>query len=315
MNLEDIRRVGVVGAGTMGFGIALNFALGGYETIMADLTDQILSQASTRIKRTLDIFVDEGLVTQQQANNAIARVTTTTDLASMANSDFVTEAVVERVEDKRKLFSHLDAMCPSHTIIVSNTSSLLLNDFTSEVKRQDKLAITHYFVPPYLVPVVEVGKGPGTSQETLDITIGLMTKIKKVPIRVLKMLPGYVVNRIQGAMRREAYRLWAEGVASAEDIEQGIKSTFGFRCPYDGPMTIYDLSGVWRWPEDVRNALVESWLNSEEPFRLEAYRRIKQHVAEGKPWLIEPERLSDVSEKRDRECIRKLKEGHWIGPV
>jgi len=310
--LENIKKAGVVGAGTMGFGIAINFALWGYPTIMSDISDEILEQSKKRTKTAMALFVEEGLITRQQADDTIRRITTTTDLAEVAaNSDFITEAIVERSEDKRELFNKLDKLCLPHTIIVSNTSSLVLSDFGADVKRQDKIAITHYFAPPHIVPGVEVAKGPGTSDETFNITYDLMKKIRKVPIRVLKELPGYLLNRIQAAMSREANRLWAEGVATAEDIELGIRSTFGFRMPHEGPMGHYDLAGLWKWPQDVRAAMSTRQVGGESELSAEVAEKIRQRMAQGKPWFVDPERFDQAEEKRDREYIRRLKELYW----
>ncbi len=310
--MEDIKKVGVVGAGTMGFGIAINFALWGYPTIMSDLSDKILQQSMKNVKSAMALFVEEGLVTRKRADDCVRRITTTTDLAKVAaNSDFITEVIIERSEDKRELFNKLDELCPPHTIIVSNTSSLVLSDFGSDVKRQDKIALTHYFAPPHIVPGVEVAKGPGTSDETFDTTYDLMKKIRKVPIRVLKELPGYLLNRIQGAMTQEANRLWAEGVATAEDIELGINSTFGFRMPHEGPMRHYDLAGIWKWPKDVVIAVRTRQVSRTSELSAEAAEKIRQRMAEGKPWLVDPKRFDEAIEKRDREYIRRLKQLYW----
>ena len=300
MELSDVNQVGVVGGGTMGFGIAINFALGGYSTLISDLNDEILERSMANIKSALNLFVEEELITPGQADDAVNRITTTTDLAEVAkDSDFVTEAIVERSKDKRELFNRLDKLCPRHTILASNTSGLVLSDFGSDVARQDKLVITHYFTPPHIVPGVEVAKGPGTSDETYDITCDLMKRAKKIPIRLRKELPGYLLNRLQGAMRREALRLWAEGMATAEDIELGVVSTFGFRMPHEGPFRHYDLSGVWKWPEDIRI-----------PRSIEN-KNIRGRLAEGTPWFVDPERFDEALEKRDREYIRRLKELYW----
>jgi len=313
MKLEDIKNVGVVGAGTMGSGIALNFALWGYPTMLCDISETALEQSMKRIKQDLDIFVQEELVTRHQVDEALARITTTTELARVAkSSDFITEAITERVDDKRKLFNELDRQCPSHTIIVSNTSSLLLRDFGSEVKRQDKIAITHYFIPPHIVPGVEVARGPGTSEETFNLTYDLMKKVRKVPIRVLKETPGCLANRIQAALRREAFRLWAEGVATAEDIDLGVRATFGFRLPLDGPMTHYDLSGIWRWDREVRIAWADRQFNSEEyGLSEETAEKIKRRVAKGIPWIIDPSQFEEIKSKIEREYIRCLKQWYW----
>ena len=144
MELADIRQVGVVGSGTMGFGIAINFALWGYPTTMHDLNDEILAQSMRNVEHAMQLFVEGELISPQRADKTIGRMTTTTDLAHVAaNSDFITEAIVERSRDKRALFNRLDALCPPHTIFASNTSRLVLSDFGAEVKRQDKLVITH----------------------------------------------------------------------------------------------------------------------------------------------------------------------------
>jgi len=313
MKMEDIKRVGVVGAGTMGSGIAINFALWGYPTMLCDVSENVLEQSLKKIARDLDVFLQEELVTRQQVDEALARITTTTELAAVArSSDFITEAITEKVEDKQKLFNELDRQCPAHTIIASNTSYLLLSEFGAGVKRQDKIAITHYFVPPHIIPGVEVGRGPGTSEETLNITYDLMKKIRKVPVRVLKESSGCLVNSIQAAMRRESFRLWAEGVATAEDIDLGVRATFGFRLPLDGPLTHYDLSGVWRWPEDVRTAWAAKQFDSEKYGLSEAAAgKIKERVAKGVPWIIAPEQLDEVKSKIEREYIHCLKKWYW----
>ena len=304
MELADIKKAGVVGGGTMGFGIAINFALGGYPTIIRDLSDALLQQSMRNIKSAMDLFVEEELITQAQADDTISRITTTTDLEELAaQSDFITEVIVERLKDKQVLFNALDQLCPSHTIIVSNTSGFVMSDIGADVKRQDKIGLTHYFAPPHIVPGVEVAKGPGTSDETYSIIYDLMKKVKKVPIRVLKELPGYLLNRIQGAMGREASQLWAEGVATAEEIELGIQSTFGFRMPHEGPFLHYDLAGIWKWPADIRTRR----RRGSEPLD-EAAEKISERMAEGKPWFVDPNRFDEAVEKRDREYIRRLKE-------
>ena len=310
--MENIKKVGVVGAGTMGFGIAINFALWGYPTIMSDISDEILQQSMKMIRSAMALFMEEGLITRKQADDTVRRITTTTDLAKVAaNSDFITEVIIEKSEDKRELFNKLDKLCLPHTILASNTSGLVLSDFGADVKRQDKIVITHYFAPPHIVPGVEVAKGLGTSDETFNITYDLMKKIRKIPIRVLKELPGYLLNRIQGAMSREANRLWAEGVATAEDIELGVKSTFGFRMPHEGPMMHYDVAGIWKWPQDVRAAMSTRRVSRESELSAEAAEKIRQRMAQGRPWFVDPGRFDEAIEKRDREYIRRLKELYW----
>jgi 3-hydroxybutyryl-CoA dehydrogenase len=307
MSIDDIQEVGVVGSGLMGHGIALSFAMGGYPVTMHDVSDERLLQAMRNASATATLFVEEGLITAEQAEEAIGRLSTTTDLNMLADCDFVTEAIVERSEDKRALFNKLDAICRPHTIIVSNTSSLVLSDFGSDVKRQDKIGVTHYFSPPAIVPGVEIARGPGTSEETYQALFDLMLRIRHVPIRVQKELPGYLLNRLQAALSTEAYRMWAEGVASAEDIDLGVRATFGFRMPQEGPMMHYDLAGVWRWPKDVRMGM----LSRHTPGLSEdAVAKITQPYEDGTPWF-EGDGSQEALEERDRAYLRRLKAQYW----
>lgn len=300
MELSDIKTVGVVGGGTMGFGIAINFALWGYPTLVSDLSEELLAGTRRQIDRALALFVEGGLIDSDRAAATRSRITTTTDVDALARqSDFVTEAIVERLADKQALFRRLDALCPAHTILASNTSRLVLSDIGAGVKRQEKLVLTHYFAPPHIVPGVEVAKGPGATDETFELTCALLSAAGKIPIRLRKEMPGYLLNRIQGAMGREASRLWAEGMASAEDIELGIVSTFGFRMPHEGPFRHYDLAGIWKWPEDVRNP------------QAIADEKLRARMLEARPWFVDPEKFDEAVEERDREYIRRLKELYW----
>ena len=263
-----------------------------------------------RIEFDLNLFVEEGLIDRKRADDTFRRITTTTDLAEVAaNSDFVTEAIIDRPSDKRKPCNKLDELCPPHTIIASNTSTLALSTYTADVKRQDKIVLTHYYAPIHIVPGLEVAKGLGTSDETINITCELMKKIRKVPVRILKEKPGYLLNSIQGAMTREAFRLWAEGFATAEDIRLGIQTTFGFRMPEEDCMSHYDMGGSWGWALDTREAGAARRVTPD--MSPEVADKIRKRMIEGKPWFFEPEQFDEVLEKRDRVFIRRLKELYW----
>lgn len=312
MNIENIEKVGVVGGGTMGFGIAINFAMWDYPVIVSDLNDDVLKRSKEMVKSALSLFVREDLISDKHASDTMSRISFTTDLDALAaESDFITECIVEKSEDKKVLFNKLDATCPPHTILASNTSHLTLSDFASDVKRQDKVVVTHYFAPPHIVPGVEVGPGPQTSEETIDISYELMKKIRKTPVKALKELPGCIINRIQGAMGREATRLWAEGVATAEDIELGVKSTFGFRMPHEGPMLHYDVAGIWKWPQEVRDRMGRNRKAEVPELSDEAVEKLSARYSAGKPWFIDPDKLDEATEKRDIEYIHRLKNLYW----
>jgi 3-hydroxybutyryl-CoA dehydrogenase len=248
VQLEDIRNISVIGAGIMGHGIGLTYALGGYKVALSARRETTLSNAIRHIRDDLKTFADSGLISQDMIEETLSRLTTTTNLEkAVKDADFVTETVAEDVEVKRKIFSNLDVFCPEHTIFASNTSSLVLRDFASQCSRKERILITHWFNPPHIVPVVEVVRGEETSDETMELVYALLKKVKKVPVKILKEIPGFVVNRIQMGMIREVWSLWQQGIASPEDIDLAVKGSFGFRLAAIGPLATCDLGGLDLW--------------------------------------------------------------------
>jgi len=244
MRLEDVKNMAVIGAGIMGHGIAQTFASGGYRVSLSDVNDTILNNAVNRIRGNLETFARNGFISQDEIGNTLSRITAIPDLQkAVCDADIVIEAVIEDIEVKRKLFNQLDTLCPSRTILASNSSSLLISDFASRTKRQDRVVLTHWINPPHIVPTVEIIKGDKTSDETADLIYALLKKVGKLPVRILKEIPGYLVNRIQLAMLREVWYLWEQGVATPEDIDLAVKGGFGFRLASIGPLLTNDLGG------------------------------------------------------------------------
>ena len=311
MQIEDIRKIGVVGAGTMGHGIAISYALWGYPVIMCDVNEGILEASMGQIESSLATFMEEEVIPRGQADETLGRIFTTTDLATLAaDADFVCEVIFEREQAKRDLFNQLDLLCPPHTILASNTSHMLLSDFASQVKRQDKIVVTHYANPAQICPAVEVAKGPGTSDETFDLTYALLEKVKKVPIKILKEMPGYLNNRIQFALFREAMHLWAEGVASAEDIDRAVMGHFGFRNASIGPLMTMDLAGLPKWGAMAYEMYREAFhfiTDAKEPPE-----KWKEEITNHKGFYDHSEeKWKKIIEKRDREFARRLKCLYW----
>ncbi|MFC1971246.1 3-hydroxyacyl-CoA dehydrogenase family protein [Chloroflexota bacterium] len=308
MKIKDIKKIGVVGAGTMGHSVALSFSLWGYPTILNDVSDDILNNAMKRIRSDLGTFVEEEVITHQQADDTLGRITTTSDLTLLAREvDYVCENIIELIQEKKELFNKLDALCPPHTILASNTSSLVLSEFGSDVKRQDKIVITHYFNPPHIMPCVEVVKGHGTSDETFNMTYELLEKVKKMPVRVLKELPGHMVNRIQDAMYREIYYLWSKGVASIEDIDRAVKGSFGFRLATIGPLLNKDLSGIHKQvprPAKALGFLFRELSDAKEiPEKLNKYLESRRSF-----YKYSNEKWEQIIKQRDKEFLHRLKQ-------
>lgn len=314
MKLEDVHSITVIGAGIMGHGIGQVFAMSGYDICLTDVSADILQKALTRIRKNLDIFRDNGFINQAESDAAMARVRTEPDLAkAVKNADIVIEAVKEDIEIKRALFNKLDAICPKRTVLASNSSSLLISDFASGTKRQDRVVLVHWYNPPHIVPAVEIIRGPHTSDETAQLMYDLLKKSKKLPIRINKEIPGYMLNRIQMAIMREVLYLWQAGIASIEDIDLAVKGSLGFRYASIGPLMTSDLGG-----QDTFLAVSKYLfpLISDAHVPPEPYAKMVESgnlgLKTGKGFYEHTKEEWDaVIEKRDREFLQRLKQLYW----
>jgi len=244
MLVDDIKRIAVVGAGLMGHGIAQEFALAGCEVHLNDLTEEKLQQAMEDIQANLQRLTTFGLVTQEQAESTPARIHTSTVLGEVvADADLVVEAVFENLELKQQLFQQLDNLCPERTILASNTSTLMPSLLASATGRPDRVLVTHYYNPPYLVPLVEVVRGPGTSDEVIETIYELLAKVGKSPVIVQKEAPGFIGNRLQIALFREALSIVERGIASPQDVDTVVRNGIGRRWAAAGPFEIWGIAG------------------------------------------------------------------------
>jgi 3-hydroxyacyl-CoA dehydrogenase len=318
MNLEDIKTISVLGSGIMGHGIAQTFLTAGYPVRLYDIKESILETARAHIRKNLELFHDVGLVKKREIGPALRRLTTTTDLrAAVADCDFIVEAVTENLTLKQDLFQQVEDLCPEGAIIASNTSSLTMTDISARVKNKERLVIAHWFNPPHIVPTVEVVKGEKTSESTMQTTVELLTKIKKLPVRINLELPGFLVNRIQIAMAREVVDLYAKGVASAADIDKAIKGSIGFRLASIGMLLTMDLGGLDLWLKVYENLTPEIRSATEAPDVLK--RMVSQGnygIKTGKGFYdyaldFSKAELDDAVRRRDEEFLKRLKELYW----
>jgi 3-hydroxybutyryl-CoA dehydrogenase len=244
MSVDAIKKIFAVGVGAMGSGTALCFAMAGYEVGLYDLTDAAVAQGLKNCEAALAAFQKHGLVNQGDIPAILARLKSTTFLKDAASADFIIESVVENLAIKQKIFTELDQICPAHTIFSTNTSGLSPTAIAEAIKRKDKFVVAHFWNPPHLIPLVEVVPGKFTSQDTIETTVQLMKKIGKTPVALKQESLGFVGNRIQAAMIREALHIVASGIATAEDVDTVVKSSLGLRLSATGPLESADLGGL-----------------------------------------------------------------------
>jgi 3-hydroxybutyryl-CoA dehydrogenase len=244
MQVDDITNIAVVGSGLMGHGIAQEFALAGFNVNINDISKEKLDLAMKNIRENLQMLIDIGSITEEQADATLENIASTTGLEdTVSAADVVIEAVSENLELKKDIFARLDRFCSKHAILASNTSSLMPSKLASSTRRPDKVLVTHYFNPPYLLPLVEIVRHDETSDETVSVIYDLLKKVGKSPAIVQKEAPGFVGNRLQMALFREALSIVEQGIAKPEDVDIVVKTGFGRRYAAAGPFEIWGLAG------------------------------------------------------------------------
>lgn len=236
----DIKTIGVVGAGTMGNGIAQVAAEAGFNVIMRDIEDRFVQRGLAMISKNLGRAVAKGKITQADADAVLARISGTVDLSDLKEADVVIEAVVENMALKKELYAQLDSICKPEAVLASNTSGLSITEMASVTKRPEKVVGMHFFNPVPVMKLVEIIKGAATDNQTYELAMDLARKLGKEPISVNEA-PLFVVNRILIPMINEAAFVLMEGVASAEDIDRGMM--LGANHPI-GPLALADLVGL-----------------------------------------------------------------------
>jgi enoyl-CoA hydratase/3-hydroxyacyl-CoA dehydrogenase len=229
LTLENLKKVAIVGSGSMGHGIAEMLAMNGYEVSMIDINDELLQNAKEKIRWSLEKFVEKKRIRKEDADASLARIKTTTSYQDAAKDiDLAIEAVPENMDLKKKVFSTLDSAAPSHAIIASNTSTLSITEMGNATKRPERVAGMHFFNPPIMMTLVEVIKGSNTNQETINTLCELAKKLGKTPIVVRKDVRGFIVNRVLGSVFNEAFWAFQRGEATKEGIDSSVKYTGGF---------------------------------------------------------------------------------------
>jgi 3-hydroxybutyryl-CoA dehydrogenase len=237
----EIKKIGVLGAGAMGNGIAQVCAQAGHEVIMRDIADKFVQRGLKTIEGFLAKSVEKGKITDDEKKKVVGRIKGTTEIADLKDCDFVIEAVLEDLELKKQVFQEVEKLTRPEVILATNTSSMSITAIGAVTKRPDRVVGMHFFNPVPLMRLVEVIKGMDTSDETANVTMALSEKLGKVPVLVKKDAPGFIVNRLMMVQMIEAIKVYEEGIASMEDIDKAIKG--GLNHPM-GPFELMDLTGL-----------------------------------------------------------------------
>jgi len=264
-----LKNLAVIGAGAMGSGIAALFASKGLNIVLIDPMPGALDRARAVIDRQLNVYAPD------QVQESLARIRMDAGLEAAADVELVIEAVPENLELKRGIFAKLDALCPPHTLFATNTSGLSINAIASAVARRDRFVGAHFFTPADVIPLVEVVRNDDTSDATVAQVMATLRFAGKRPVLVRQDIPGFIANRIQHALAREAISLLEKGVASAEDIDEVVKWSLGIRLALSGPLEQRDMNGI-----DVHYAIA-SYLYKDLENRTEPSDLLKSKVDSG----------------------------------
>ncbi|MEI6185625.1 MAG: 3-hydroxyacyl-CoA dehydrogenase family protein [Dehalococcoidia bacterium] len=237
--------VAVIGAGTMGPGIAQVFAQAGCRVELIDIDKVVLKQARERIKSSINAFKQAGVYGARKAEATLSNISFTANLAAgLKTADFIVEAIGENMELKRTLFKQVEKFAPAGAIIASNTSTFSIDDLAKGSKRPGKYMLTHFVNPPHVIPLIEVARGEKTSDKTYKFTLALLKQAGKRPLILKKMIPGHLINNFNFAILSTALGFMGQGIASIEDIDRALTEALGPRYSIMGPFKTMDLLGL-----------------------------------------------------------------------
>jgi 3-hydroxybutyryl-CoA dehydrogenase len=243
--MREKERISVIGSGLMGHGIAQVFALSGHAVRMYDLRQELLDKALQSVRDSLAAFAARGIVGAPEAEAVLPRIFTTTSLEeAAADADFIIEAVPENMPLKQDIFRQLDALSKASAVLSSNTSVMSITEIAALATRKDRIVGTHFWNPPTLIPLVEVVQTGDSSPQAIEFALDILRRAGKHPIHCRKDVPGFVANRMQHALWREALYIVEQGIADAATVDEAVRLSFGMRLPQLGPLENADMVGL-----------------------------------------------------------------------
>jgi 3-hydroxybutyryl-CoA dehydrogenase len=309
MDVKDVKKIFVVGAGTMGSGLAQAYAEAGYQVTLYSRTQQTLDKAITLAKSSLETVAEEGLVSAKDIPTIMGRIKTTTSVEEGAkDADIAVETIVENAEEKKNIFKLLDQYLPPRAIIASNTSFLNIFDIV-ETNRPDKILSAHWYAPPQLIPFVEVAKGPKTSDDSVQLIVAVLKKMGKKPAVMQKFIPGFIINRFLVALQREVYYLVDNGYMEPKEIDEAARWGLALRMIIVGILQRMDYGGIDISVKNLNNPNTQSVPADYKPKKIfELYEKGHYGVKTGKGWYdYSGKTQAEWNRERDLGLIKLLK--------
>jgi len=309
MSKKEFKSAAVIGTGVMGVGIVQGFAEAGLNVKMIARRQESLDQGMSLIKANLALFKEFNLLKEpaEAIQSRIEPIVTADQAAACKGINFVLETIQEIYDAKRVIFTALDLL-PEDVIIASNTGSMTMDKLTDGLKTQHRMLGVHYFNPAHIIPAVEIHKNAKTTQEAVERTRELMLKAGKKPVVVLKSLPGFIINRLTGAMEREIDNLLDEKVVTPEDLDIAVKASYGFRLSCMGPMEAEDMIGLDTAARVSGNVYkVLSNRTEASPELIEKVARGELGIKSGKGWYdYTGQTREQVNDKINRRLLKQL---------
>jgi 3-hydroxyacyl-CoA dehydrogenase len=309
----DIGKVSCVGAGLIGQGWATLFSSKGLEVTLQDVGEAILEKAVECVTSNLIFMETNDLLRHGEADKALKRIKTTTDIAqAVGNADYVQESVPDKYDVKKQVFKEMDAMAPDTTILASSASGLVMTEIQKATTRPERCVMAHPMLPVHLIPAVEVVGGEQTSRDTVEATYEFMKKLGKTPVKLNREVPGYIVNRLQAAVLREAIDLVDKGIVSAEDVDKAFCMGIGLRDPLIGPFLRVHLtgSGIEHFFENYSRSYEYRWESMETWTSIPPSAAKTAIKAVNEMEVVRTKTLEEIISWRDEMLVKLLKVVH-----
>jgi 3-hydroxypropionate dehydrogenase (NADP+) len=306
----DIHKIACVGAGLIGQGWATLFSSKGFEVILQDVNESILQKAVGGVKSNLMFLEANNLLKTGEAHAAFKRIRTSTHLGEVVcGADYIQESVPDDYGIKKRVFKEMDVTAPHHAIFASSSSGLLMTEIQRATTRPERCLLVHPVLPVYLIPLVEIVGGEQTSRETVMAAYDLMRRLGKIPALLKREVPGYIVNRLQAALLREAIDLVDKDIASAEDVDKAFCMGIGLRDPIIGPFLRIHLAGngVERFIENYSQSYrhrwetMETWTSIPPPAAKKMIKSVKEME------VVRSKSLEEIASWRDKMLVKLLK--------